>query len=247
MKRALSVFCVLAVSAAALWILAARRGCGQAETGARGVVPFLAVVVDTMYSPADNPIPSMSLTRVYATRADGASVEGNVFTSPDGEHLLTRAVELPDRYVAVDPDTQSVTTYGPEKPPVRAAQSCPGTAAGEILGYKVTLSASQINDSTGVVQTSRKAWRAPALNCFPLREEERTFSSKLGRAFGNVVVAVSVRVGPPPQDLFAIPDGYVERSPSEVMAQANARFPASNVGCCSTPALDRAYDANRPK
>lgn len=60
-------------------------------------------------------------------------------------------------------------------------------------------------------------WSAPALNCFVMREEVTS------PAFRQLRSTLAVRLGEPDRSLFEVPAGYVERSPSEIMALAAAR------------------------
>jgi hypothetical protein len=65
---------------------------------------------------------------------------------PDANgHILTaRAIELRDRYIVVEPMTQSVSSYKPYKPMIVAIQDCRGTPEGicsmaERVGFEPTV------------------------------------------------------------------------------------------------------------
>ena len=75
--------------------------------------------------------------RVLAVRSDGAIMSANSVLDANGHIPTSRALQLKDRYVVVDPLTESVSTYEPYKPLVVATQDCGGKADSPVLGYAV--------------------------------------------------------------------------------------------------------------
>lgn len=66
---------------------------------------------------------------------------------------------------------------------------------------------------------NREEWLAPELNCFALGTTSTLLDSNgtvLGR---NATETASVAVGDPPQGMFVAPEQYIERAPSEIIAE----------------------------
>ena len=85
-----------------------------------------------------------------------------------------------------------------------------------ILGYQTVLVSRRIRtrDGTGVLLES---WRAPELACEVLRERKTLLDASGKPVYLNELKeAVSVASGAP-AEFFTIPEGYVERSPSEML------------------------------
>jgi hypothetical protein len=155
------------------------------------------------------------------------------------------------RRVAVDPWSESVTSYPQREEGIRfhaakVVSDCGGKAAGELLGYPVTLVESVFSSQEVGLEgpeVRQLAWHANQLNCFPLRKEIRLFDG--GKEIARTVeTVVSVTEGQPDPSHFQIPAGYVERSPSEAMAEAARRYPKImeiQCGPCQNTRLDEAY------
>jgi hypothetical protein len=167
-------------------------------------------------------------TEILGVRAD-ESVSRADLKNPAGNHSVYYTLLITDvrtgRHTVVDPLTESKTTY-PSKAMIdqfhlKPANSCPGQSGGEILGFPVVL------ENKSVTFPDRnltiKYWRAPALNCLPLREEHR-LSHANGKGSFEVLTAIKVTLGEPPTWMFEIPAAYTERTPSQVFAESAKRL-----------------------
>jgi hypothetical protein len=117
----------------------------------------------------------------------------------------------------------------------------------KVLGYDVKLlERDLLAPGPGGKKISVESWRAPALNCYPLRE-------KLFLGDGNEKIVthvrevISVMPGEPDATLFQIPAGWTERSPSQVYAEFERRYPAYARGIPPVAVeQDKAYNHHRP-
>jgi hypothetical protein len=154
---------------------------------------------------------------------------------PDANgHILTaRAIELRDRYVVVEPLTQSVSSYRPYKPMIVAIQDCRGTPDVPILGYP-----------TEVTQQGKTTkWLAVDLNCLPLREHA---VRKDGREVDRE--AISVKLGEPPAEYFQVPSSYQERGPAALNDEFTRKFPGQQLyDQVAVDRLQKLYERNRPQ
>ncbi len=191
---------------------------------------------------------------VKAYRQDGSSVQSRQLQAPDGRAVEQRTVRDlgAGREVVADGLTDSLTTY-PLKPAQAAAQreadtSC-RSAGGErktILGFEAVL---VTQDLPGPPDSVRRleSWRAPILGCFSL-QEAYLMGSPGGAALTvvNESRVLEVKAGSPDPSLFAIPAGYTERSPSEVVQEYSRRYeafkkPSACLECRSMSKQDEAY------
>jgi hypothetical protein len=150
--------------------------------------------------------------------------------------------------VVIDPLTESLTTYKLSAlelshltaPPANCGAQ-PGSAPERVAGYE----AFRIVHNIAHPEKPRHSeqWLAPGLNCLPVRE---TFvDDTTGKVLG-VREAQFVIVGRPPDTLFAVPQNYKERSPSEVFAEHARRFPGRSAAPAKTgDYLDQAYHSHQ--
>ena len=164
---------------------------------------------------------------VFARRQDGSWAHTYATSSPRGE--VGQALEFADvrggRSVHTEPFTRSAATFHVDRSEFARKAGygflmCDGTEQNaalshfSMLGYDVA----QILKSEGADKITR--WVAPALNCYPLKEHIDFGSETI-----TDIVATSIREGDPPDSMFEVPAGYVERSPSETQAVYMQRYP----------------------
>jgi hypothetical protein len=192
---------------------------------------------------------------LHGERADGSFVDMRI---SQNSKILNKRV-LVDRSirarVVIDPATQSITTYRiadtqnlPRSSgllPFRAG-GCEATLAGEtqeMLGFRTVRR--QEAQRIGNAELRTESWVAPALNCFPLKVE--TVLSRNGNISAkNVYEVVSLSRGKPDPQLFAVPQQYRERAPSEVFVLASGISGKQCLICSKgVEVLDAAYQSSR--
>lgn len=248
-----------AASLVAVSFVSARRTSPvQASANANPrIAAFTGAYTAISYKGAERTTVTFIQNKGIAVRSDGSSVD-MFYRSGTGKTVTTMRIvtDLPNRQkVNVDPFSESITTY-----PLTASQvahlstppsRCPGEAAGTVLGYQVMKAVNKIPEPAAAklafdtVETAK--WTAPALNCLILKQE--TSQLKQGQVVGEQVIAYTdIREGEPNADLFAMPDTYVERAPSQAMAEGARRHPDDpnlqcSAGCIATHSqLDRVYE-----
>lgn len=129
----------------------------------------------------------------------------------------------------------------------RGSAPCEGVADGTVAGEPVVRRTWNQEQSPGGGRISITERSAPALGCFPLvRWTEDTDAS--GKLLARQVrEAISVRRGPPAAGDFAVPAGFVEKPPSEIMlADATRRGrPCSDCVRGTAARADRRYAERR--
>ncbi len=159
---------------------------------------------------------------VFARRRDGSHV---LFRKAvNGRPLGLRVINDAARGLAitVDPQTRSTVTYvlsGQERaalagPPAKCEEGPEMKLAAGVEGPILTHPVLKFEGTTRGGQNAVKRWLAPTLNCLIVRTEMET------EGFHNVRRATSIVVGDPDPELFSVPTGYVERSPSGVLGEA---------------------------
>ena len=189
----------------------------------RGPVPLTAQLATTYYRYPRNEFVKIEQSTT-AVRSDGSTAESRMFTfgGAEAEQRTVRDLTL-RRTVYIDGPTQSVTTYSITPTEIleenrRRSRSCPGDPNSQsetLLGYRVVRSTFQ--GEARVV-----SWQAPDLNCLVLRKEVYGPSADSPSTIAEVR---SLAIGEPDSRFFSIPQGYVERSPSQVEAELEGRFP----------------------
>lgn len=212
----------------------------------RDWVPFVAVIVERQYQGTVR-TPVRVQDSVYARRSDGSSVEDvKKQIMPNGGWADQRIVMnyATATRTSIDPSTESLTSYHyPAKAiarlatPPTACSSDPNAKHTTILGYDAVAVEHRLpgpRPGWGKVTD----WEAPQLNCFPLLE-----TAEFGAGAGTLTrEALLVKEGDPSAGLFEIPSTYVERAPSEVMAERARRFPEDEAAKAAvSQALDDAY------
>jgi hypothetical protein len=215
--------------------------------------PFTAAIVERSYSGTSTE-PAKIENYVYARRRDGSWVRDTKRqVMPHGGWGDMRVVEDYARgtRTTVDPGTESLITY--PYPPNWVARlsavptSCstdPNAQHETVLGYDTVIVQRNV---PGPVGDQRRAtyWRAPALNCFALKEE-MILRCETCPGARNTREALLVSEGDPSSALFEIPANYVERTPSQVFAEFGRRFPEKGQSNPETDQrLDEAYQSFR--
>ena len=167
-------------------------------------------------------------------------------STPVGSQLPTaRSIELKDRYIVVDPATESISTYKAYRPLVHATQDCRGTPDASILGFETEVSRKQPRGApTG--QETTTIWQATGLNCAPIREE---MIFNVGSTRIEITKEViSVQLGEPPATYFDVPN-YQERGPADLDNEVNKRLPGTHAFGSQTAidTLQRVYETSRPE
>ncbi len=197
----------------------------------------------------------LSFLTVFASRADGSSVDLRLMG--DGKMAGNKAIFDLTRgqRVVVDPLSESTTTYALAPPEISRlrlnASSCVGIGGserGEILGVEVVKIERRPPPSGNGNREEIEEWLAPSLNCYPLRRTATLYNS--GRRLAvTTQEATSITLGEPDEELFAVPAGYAERTPSEVYAERARRQGRECPTCGGRSVLqhDLAYRAAQPR
>lgn len=206
--------------------------------------PFTATYTVTEYGAAGLLSPRRMDNGAFAARSDGSTVRLLYRrSSTSAKPVVMRIVTdlSAGKRINIDPFSESTTTY-----PLSARQvasmavpptPCVGEPAGQILGYEVRSGVETISghDKLGPAldETEETSWLAPALNCLALRTEASQFVA--GEVVGRRVESYTdVKLGEPDPGLFAIPENYVERPPSQAMAEGARRNPGDPALQCSS-------------
>lgn len=177
-----------------------------------------------------------------AIRSDGAVMKANAIPDPSGHIGIVRSIQLQDRYVVIDPQTESISTYQPKRPAIVPSQDCGGPRDVSILGHPTEVVTEGAKPNIHYRQETTKKWLAVDLNCIPLRE----FYVKDGDSDWAQVTreAISVQVGDPPAEYFDVPTNYQERGPKEidaVMFEKSGKHVLAEGDPAVLDKLERAY------
>lgn len=210
---------------------------------------FTATRSDAIFRAGES-VPFRSKFETIAVRSDGSRVEMEHLKDPSGTGkilFMKKIIDVPrTRWVVVDPLSASVLTYplreeGARFHAVKPLAECEGQPAGKLLNYDISMG-DTTRELPRVGEAKIRAWLAPALNCFPLRREIRILIEGEEKQV-TVESVVALIEGEPEAWLFEVPAGYVERTPSEALAEAKRRYPNwQELGTpTSQPRLDQVY------
>jgi len=182
-----------------------------------------------------------------AVRSDGAFMSANALPDQQGRLDTVRAVQFKDKYVVIDPYSNSVSTYPPYKPIIVATQDCRGPRDVSVLRYPTELVTGGAKPNQHYRQDTVTKWLALDLNCVSLREH---FVQDGPEQLVHVNrEAISVQVGEPPADYFDIPADYQERGPADIDSEMHKKF-GRHVFGEGNPAvpdkLQKAYENAKP-
>ena len=185
---------------------------------------------------------------ILATRTDGSSVIVYERTDPAGKPIQTRIITnvSAKKRISIDPITESTTTYGMSDDMVTVAlrkySLCVGTSVQSeklVKGFRAI--EMDLSKNYGG-KLSRQGWYAPELGCLPV-EETIARSDIQRRQVRRMIFAIR---GEPSPELFSIPEGFQERSPSEVLAEYKRKFPGGKSGATSAGGmLDQIYNSSK--
>lgn len=213
--------------------------------------PFTVAMVERRYS-GNATQPAYVENYLYAVRGDGSNVtdyKRQIMPNRGWGDMRVITDLFAGKRIAVDPSTESLTTT-PYSEKIVAHLATPPSACGPnptpgptILGYTTVVVKTTLPGPPDT-KIERTTWEAPQLNCFALQytvvlhQSDSSFSR-------NTREALLVKEGEPSAAMFEIPSGYVERSPSEVIAEHAKRFPnAPPVASDQTATmLDRVYQS----
>ncbi len=183
--------------------------------------PFSAVVHETKFN--GKGVKGHESDSIRAMRSDGSFVISEERAFPDGKNYSLRTIIDVSyrRRVVVHAATGSVTTYplstGAVRKYVADLSSCRALASERQAMNNIET----VRDKSEVPGLIRDRWLAPSLNCFALQESVSNGSAH------NERVVTSISLGEPDPALFAVPNGYVERSPAEVAVELTRKFPSA--------------------
>jgi hypothetical protein len=215
------------------------------------VQPFVAqykVTTSHLHQGQAQPVMDRDRYVTVAVRSDGAEMTANSTPDPQGRLDTVRSVEFKDRYVVIDPYSQSVSTYQPYRPIIVATQDCGGPRDTPVLGHPTELVTEGAKPNQHYRQETTTRWLAVDLNCISLRDRYvKDDGSELVQVNRE---AISVQVGEPPAEYFDVPANYQERGPADIDSEMQKKFGRHVFGEGDPAVLDKlqkAYQATRPQ
>jgi len=231
MKRALIVGVMTIITSLATFFIV--RMVGNEATALKSPASFTAKTTECRMSSVDGKV-YYSETILNAVRQDGSRLWlVNRFSPRANRFFELKTIQNATqgmRY-SIDPLTESITTtpisQKERKRLLATSAVCTNLTnpdTNSIMGFSVVRHTWEIPDKDRTLQIEQ--WRAPALDCFPLREETYEKSATSGSSKLIMTREVSeVSLGNPKDELFSIPQNYTERSPSQVIEELHSRFP----------------------
>jgi hypothetical protein len=215
--------------------------------------PFTVLLHEERYGP-NSQTPGYTEHFLEAFRSDGSKVWLVWRRFPDGQWYSQKSVSdaANGAQVTIDEATKSRSTTYLSASDVASLKSAPSVCADEpkpkhatVLGFDVVLQSRKIRTSGGDVYRTEE-WRAPALNCYPLRATF-TRTRPNGLVDRTAREAISVIPGEPADSLFGLDAGYPELSPSQMSAEYERRFGRPIVSPGRARQLDDNYYSQRPR
>lgn len=166
---------------------------------------------------------TVSEVKILAIRADGSRAEKRILRNGNPMEMRTIVDANSAERIVLDQWTQSRTTY-PLSPAELAPYRNPPNSCttgnqprqtAAILGYEVVKD--EIQSIPGQSSSQVIRWRAPALNCLPLRTELNEFLADGAPRASLVEEVTSIVPGTPDPSLFEIPSNYQVRTPQQVV------------------------------
>jgi len=248
MTKKIRVACVFALVASAGFFLTRTLTIKSQQSG---FTPFTATMESRSYNP-DGTL-SSSHQRLYAVRSNGTKIEILKIPTPDGRltdgksvtdldaGLMVSAVEATESLITHPLRAETVAKY--RRAPT-ACTSDPTAEHSKILGYDVVRVKREWHVAGRFTLVDK--WVAPALNCFALKSTSTGGAEGEPASYPYVQEVLFVLPGEPSPSLFEIPVGYVERSPSEMNAEFERRFPGHSIFPPTTAEhLDGIYQKNQ--
>lgn len=221
------------------------------QSDVAGPTPFTATIKETRYGADGQEV--YAEFHLFAKRRDGSNVL--VMRRQDPAEAWIEVKRITDvgarRTIVVDPATESITTYPLSETVVNeysaATHNCggnPNEARSGVTGHQIIPLRREFALS-GSKMAVNEQWVAPALGCFPIRN---SLTVKVdGKVVGTVVRdTLFLAEAEPASSYFNVPSGYVERTPSEVLAEFARRFPGRRAASVEAgQRLDAAYLAHQ--
>jgi hypothetical protein len=185
--------------------------------------PFTAVQT-TVHRSSESTIPKVE-TGIVAVSGDGQLI-AQLRQSPltTAKNVMTRWIinRKEQKSIVIDPAAKMRVTHPYHYHGLIADNKfsgghCDGALDGQIEGFDVTLSESHVADVPSGEKETWKAWAAPKLGCFILREQRST-ADKDGKFVQlTVVTLTNIVIGEPDPSYFdtSLPEGFVEAKPED--------------------------------
>jgi len=189
--------------------------------------PFVAHSIVRRFATAGDKGPVKINDTTYARKKDGSWADITTLESPAGEigDLETFVDVISGREVTLEPFTKSaMTLFLTPRQIIGRVPLCPPDINSPtlehdwILGYEVVKVTTQYSVVNARKMTNEE-WMAPTLGCYSLRRSEVSSNGS-----HNEFETTDVIEGNPPSSMFEVPADYVERPPSELSAEYEARF-----------------------
>jgi hypothetical protein len=215
------------------------------------VKPFVAYgTVRNFPAPGSNVLSMVHLI-IDARRSDGSWMDSTTSELPSGGpgYMRTFWDIASKKKVIVESATKSTMTYPLTVSEIRGViqqtEFCPPSVDSpaashkQILGYD-TVKVVEEEPSPHHGKRVTTSWVAPKLGCYALQ-------SSGVRSDGPHTETEVTRVveGPPPAWMFEAPDGYVERAPSQLSAEWQAKFGRPFLSDAILANMDKVYFARR--
>jgi hypothetical protein len=97
-------------------------------------------------------------------------MKANALPDPQGRFETIRSIQFKDRYVVIDPYTESISTYRSYRPIIVPTQDCGGPRDVAVLGHPTEIVTEGSKPNIHYRQESTTKWLALDLNCISLRE-----------------------------------------------------------------------------
>ena len=211
------------------------------------ITPFTAQTTEIEYD--NDGIQKSIELRTTAVNASGVQVD--TLDTLDGRNVGNSIILDLNKGVrtSLDPATESTTTYPMNSKAVAVARqilnSCVDSPRAEHRSLWGHVTFKKIDDrQAGTSSFHTESWLAPDLNCFPLESTVVVFRSgvRMGQKSKQVT---SLTAGEPAASLFVVPPGFIERTPSEVLAELAYRTGTPCTECPKAAVLDEAYRSHR--
>jgi hypothetical protein len=251
MKLLIIFVSTISIAIAAFFLVTQTRLGVKVVHAEPALTEFTATIRTQQYSSASQ----LMLTDVIAVavKGDGSRAEKRIIRNGNPLEVRTVIDTAAAKKTVIDVLTESKTTYRLTDKEVIAYRhkpsSCtPGNQQAEtstLLGYAVVKVVT--NETAGQPSVRKVQWRAPALNCFPLKTEAQEVMADGSLGSSSIEEVTNLSLGTPERSIFEIPANYQERSPSSVMERARELKGQARCEDCKAGnrKLDEVYQASR--
>ena len=206
------------------------RYAGHSQQTKLNVKPFTATKVIMSFSSQTGEYLT-ARQQQYAIRSDGTQVVWMTKIDPLGQPKISKTVyDVPlERKRSADELTESYVTT-PMSGIAHSLQHRAGVCAGQplaserVFGYEVVRTEDEFAIPTPAGGRFRHVrYQAPSLNCYTMREEAYKSKGDGPLVRFEVKEVVSLLEGEPDPSLFELPEGYTERTPTEMLREFGRR------------------------